>query len=86
MKINNLIQVLSNKLNQNLKIVYLLIEDKTFLHKTHKTHTKDKFHIKITIQCKELSRIKSIEANRKIHRVLKKEINKNIHSLQIIIV
>ena len=25
MKINNLIQVLSNKLNQNLKIVYLLI-------------------------------------------------------------
>ena len=50
MKINNLIQILSNKLNQDLKIVYLLIEDKTFLRKTHKTHTKDKFHIKITIQ------------------------------------
>ena len=83
MKINNLIQVLSNKLNQNLKIVYLLIEDKTFLHESHKTHTQGKFHIKITIQCNELSKIKSIEANRKIFSILKKEINLYIHSLQI---
>ena len=83
MKINNLIQILSNKLNQNLKIVYLLIEDKTFLHKTHKTHTKDKFHIKITIQCDELSKMKSIEANRKVFAILKKEMDLYIHSLQI---
>jgi len=83
MKINNLIQVLSNKLNQDFKIVYLLIEDKTFLHVSHKTHTKDKFHIKITIQCDELSKMKSIEANRKVFAILKKEMDLYIHSLQI---
>ena len=83
MKINNLIQVLTNKLNENFKIVYLLIEDKTFLHVSHKTHTQDKFHIKITIQCDELSIIKSIEANRKVFAILKKEMDLYIHSLQI---
>ena len=74
---------MSNKLNQDFKIVYLLIEDKTFLHVSHKTHTKDKFHIKITIQCDELSKMKSIEANRKVFAILKKEMDLYIHSLQI---
>ena len=85
MKINNLIQVLSNKLNQNLKIVYLLIEDKTFLHESHKTHTKDKFHIKIIITSKYLKEKNKIESTKKIYKILEEELKNSIHSIQILI-
>ena len=83
MNINQLQKILQEKIERNINIEGIKIEDKTFLHESHKTHTKDKFHIKITIQCNELSKIKSIEANRKIFSILKKEIDLYIHSLQI---
>ena len=57
-------------------------EVSTFYGMFH-TEPVGKFHIKITIQCNELSKIKSIEANRKIFSILKKEIDLYIHSLQI---
>ena len=41
---------------------------------------------KLTIESSELRKISSIEANRKIYGVLKDEMNRSIHSLQIIIV
>ena len=86
MEINSLIKVLKEKLIKEIKINNIKIEDKSFLHKKHKNFNKDKFHIKLTVESSELRKISSIEANRKIHGVLKDEMNKNIHSLQIIIV
>ena len=86
MEINSLIKILKEKLTKKIKINNIKIEDKSFLHKKHKNFNKDKFHIKLTIESSELKKIGSIEANRKIYSVLKKEISANIHSLQIIIV
>ena len=86
MEINDLIKVLKEKLTKKIKIHNIKIEDKSFLHKGHKNFSEDKFHIKLTIESSELRKISSIEANRKIYGVLKDEINRNIHSLQIIIV
>ena len=86
MEINSLIKILKKKLTKKIKINNIKIEDKSFLHKKHKNFSKDKFHIKLTIKSSELRKISSIEANRKIYDVLKSEINKSIHSLQIIIV
>ena len=86
MEINSLIKILEDKLKKNFTINNLKIEDKSFLHKKHKNFSKDKFHIKLTIDSSELKKISSIEANRKIYDVLKDEMNKDIHSLQIIIV
>ena len=86
MEINNLTKILTEKLTKKIKIHNIKIEDKSFLHKEHKNFSKDKFHIKLTIESSELRKISSIEANRKIYGVLKDEINRNIHSLQIIIV
>ncbi len=85
MKINDLILQIKEKLNKNFNIDSLNIEDKTFLHINHKSHIKNKFHIKLTINSKELKSIKIIDANRKIFKVLKEETDNYIHSLQIII-
>ena len=86
MEINSLIKILEDKLKKNFTINNLKIEDKSFLHKKHKNFDKNKFHIKLTIESSELKKISSIEANRKIYRILKDEMNRSIHSLQIIIV
>ena len=86
MDINSLTKILKEKLLKEIKINNLEIEDKSFLHKKHKNFSKDKFHIKLIIESPELVKISSIEANRKIHKVLKSEISENIHSLQIVIV
>ena len=86
MEINSLIKILEDKLKKNFIVNNLKIEDKSFLHKKHKNFSKDKFHIKLTIDSSKLKKISSIEANRKIYNVLKNEMNTNIHSLKIIIV
>ena len=86
MKINSLIKILKEKLTKEIKINNIEIEDKSFLHKKHKNFSKDKFHIKLIIESPELKKINSIEANRKIHGVLRDEIVGSIHSLQIIII
>ena len=86
MEINNLIKILKKKLTKEIKINNIEIEDKSFLHKKHQNFSKDKFHIKLIIESSELKNIGSIEANRKIHGILRDEIDRNIHSLQIIII
>jgi BolA protein len=86
MEINSLIKILEDKLKKNFTINNLKIEDKSFLHKKHKNFSKDKFYIMLTIESLELKKMSSLEANRKIYTVLKEEMNRSIHSLQIIII
>jgi BolA protein len=86
MKINSLVKILKEKLIKEININNIKIEDKSFLHKKHQNFSKDKFHIKLIIESSELKKISSIEANRKIHGILRDEIDRSIHSLQIIII
>ena len=86
MEINSLIKILKEKLTKEIKISNIEIEDKSFLHKKHQNFSKDKFHIKLKIESPELKEISAIEANRKIHSILRDEIGRNIHSIQIIII
>ena len=65
MDINSLIKILKKKLTKKIKINNLKIENKSFLHKRHKNFSKDKFHIKLTIESSELKKISSIEAQEK---------------------
>ena len=86
MEINSLIKILKEKLTKEIKINNIEIEDKSFLHKKHQNFSKDKYHIKLIIESSELKKISSIDANRKIHGIIRDEISKSIHSLQIIII
>ncbi len=46
MNINELIANVKKKLKKDINIENILIEDKTFLHKKHPGHQKNKFHLK----------------------------------------
>ena len=58
MNINDLITIVKKKLEENITLEDLIIEDKSFLHKNHKNNEKGKFHLKITIQSIELKKKK----------------------------
>tara|TARA_Y100001958_G_C20912318_1_gene329969 strand:+ start:21 stop:281 length:261 start_codon:yes stop_codon:yes gene_type:complete len=85
MDINQLISIVKKKLSDQIQIENIIIEDKSFLHKNHKNNEKGKFHLKISIKSKELSKIGKIESNRLVHKIINDEIKLYIHSLQILI-
>ena len=85
MDINNLIAIVKKKLNNEIVIEKIEIEDKSFLHKNHSGHQEGKFHLKITINSDELRKLNKIKSNKKIYKVLDEEMKEYIHSLQILI-
>tara|TARA_B100001057_G_scaffold331277_1_gene331590 strand:+ start:208 stop:468 length:261 start_codon:yes stop_codon:yes gene_type:complete len=85
MNIDELIINVKKKLKKNLNIENILIEDKTFLHKRHPGHERNKFHLKVSIESNELKKLNKIESNKKIYKILDKELKNYIHSLQILI-
>ena len=48
-------------------------KDKSFLHKDHKSNQKDKFHLKIVINSRELENFTKIENTKKIYKILDSE-------------
>ena len=85
MDINDLIAIVKKKLKNKIIIESIKIEDKSFLHSRHKGNDKKKFHLKILISSKELSKMNRIQSNKKIFKILDKELKNNIHSIQILI-
>ena len=85
MNINQLISIVKNKIEKNISLEYVNIEDKTFLHKGHKTHQDGKFHLKLSIKSSESEKINKIEITKKIYSILDEELKKYIHSIQILI-
>jgi len=83
MNINRLIAIVKNKLETEIVIQKLKIEDKSFLHKNHKGHEKGKFHLKLIINSDELAKTSKIASTKKIYNVLDFELKKYIHSIQI---
>ncbi len=85
MNINELITIVKNKLLNQINIESINIEDKSFIHKNHKSNEKGKFHLKLIIESKQLKQMNKIESNKKIFKVLKEELKNYIHSIQILI-
>ncbi len=56
MNINQLIEIVKNKLHENIVCDKIEVEDKTFLHKSHSSHDKNKFHIKLIITSEYLKK------------------------------
>tara|TARA_B100002052_G_scaffold52121_1_gene45311 strand:- start:238 stop:498 length:261 start_codon:yes stop_codon:yes gene_type:complete len=86
MKIKDLILLIKKKINKNILIENISIEDKSFLHKNHTGNDKNKYHLKLVIKSNELRKMKKIESTRKIYSILEEEIKKDIHSIQILII
>ena len=85
MDINELIAIVKKKLQDQIKIESINIEDKSFLHKNHAGNQEGKFHLKINLKSIELKEMKRIVSNKKIYKILDKELKEFIHSIQILI-
>ena len=85
MNIIELISIVKKKLQEQIVIEDITIEDKSFLHKNHVGNQKGRFHLKITIKSNELKKFSRIERNKKIYKILDKELKDFIHSIQILI-
>ena len=85
MDIKQLIAIVKKKITQQIVLEDIKIEDKTFLHKNHKSHEKNKFHIKLIIKSEQLKAQSKIQSTKKIFKILDYEIKKYIHSIQILI-
>ena len=84
MNINELIAIVKNKLETEIVIQNLKIEDKSFLHKNHKGHQEGKFHLKLIINSEELAKISKIVSTKRIYNILDRELKEHIHSIQIL--
>tara|TARA_B100001063_G_C16397045_1_gene373022 strand:- start:225 stop:485 length:261 start_codon:yes stop_codon:yes gene_type:complete len=85
MDIIELIAIVKSKIQKNIKLEHINIEDKSFLHKNHPNNQKDKFHLKIMLKSNELKKMNKIDANKKIYKILDNEMKSFIHSIQILI-
>jgi BolA protein len=85
MNINELIAIVKNKLEKEIVIQDLKIEDKSFLHKNHKGHQEGKFHLKLIINSEELAKSSKIVSTKKIYSALDMELKQHIHSIQILL-
>tara|TARA_B100000131_G_C18090633_1_gene602051 strand:- start:1202 stop:1462 length:261 start_codon:yes stop_codon:yes gene_type:complete len=85
MDINQLINIIKKKINNNLKCDNIEVQDKSYLHAKHKNNDKNKFHIKLIIKSSELKEKTKLESTKIIYKVLDEEIKNYIHSIQILI-
>ena len=85
MTITKLISIVKKKLQTNITIESIKIEDKSFLHKNHAGNQEGKFHLKITLESHELRKMGKIDRNKRIYKILDKEMENSIHSIQILI-
>ena len=58
MNINQLIEIVKNKLSKNIVCENIEVQDKTYLHEGHKSHDKNKFHLKLIITSNYLKKKK----------------------------
>ena len=85
MDINELIAIVKKKLQEQVSIQSIRIEDKSFLHKNHAGNQEGKFHLKILLESIELTKMSRLESNKKIYKILDEELKMFIHSIQILI-
>ncbi|MDA8867162.1 BolA family transcriptional regulator [Candidatus Pelagibacter sp.] len=85
MDINELIAIVKNKLTDQINVESIKIEDKSFLHKNHTGNQEDRYHLKIILSSSELKALSRIESNKRIYKILDKELKEYIHSIQILI-
>ena len=83
MNINQLMETVEKKILSQDCISKVYIEDKSFLHKNHKSNESGKFHILLSIESNELKKKNKLYSTRFIYNILDDELKNYIHSLQI---
>tara|TARA_X000001036_G_scaffold291370_1_gene270722 strand:- start:289 stop:546 length:258 start_codon:yes stop_codon:yes gene_type:complete len=71
------------KLKEQIEIEELLIVDNSYKHKGHKFFSSEKFHLHLKIKSLYLNSISRVSAQKSIMRILKEDLKKKIHAIEI---
>jgi BolA family transcriptional regulator, general stress-responsive regulator len=80
---NNYFDQIIKKLKDKIEIEEIEIVDNSSKHKGHKFFSPEKFHLHLKIKSLYLKSISRVSAQKLVMRVLKEDLNTNIHALEI---
>tara|TARA_Y100000588_G_scaffold342425_1_gene387223 strand:- start:230 stop:484 length:255 start_codon:yes stop_codon:yes gene_type:complete len=79
----SLLEEIKIKLNKKFSPKNLILVDNSHLHTKHKSFDPEKVHLKIIIESDELKKMEKLESHKAIFNLLKDEMKKKIHALEI---
>ena len=79
----NYFEEICKKLNNEIEIEHIEIVDNSHKHKGHKSFSPEKFHLQLKIKSLYLDSISRVNAQKMIMKVLKDDLSKKIHALEI---
>ena len=71
------------KINKKINPENIILVDNSYLHRKHKSFDANKFHLKIIVKSKKLKSMNRVMAHKEIFTILKDEMSKKIHALEI---
>ena len=74
---------IKKKLQEKIKIENIEIIDNSGKHMHHKFYSPEKFHLHIKIQSMYLASLNNLSAQRLVMNILKEDLKKKIHALEI---
>ena len=81
----NYFDKINKKLKKQIAIEELLIVDNSHKHKGHKFFTPDKFNLHLKIKSLYLKSLSRVSAQKLVMKILKEDLKKKIHALEITI-
>ena len=79
----NYFDEIDKKLKQQVQIEELIIVDNSYKHKGHKFFSPEKFHLHLKIKSLFLNSISRVNAQKIVMKILKEDLKKKIHALEI---
>lgn len=79
----NYFEDIKAKLLKKIEIEDIEIVDNSHKHKSHKSFSPDKFHIKLKIKSLFLNSLSRVSAQKMVMHVLKDDLKSKIHALEI---
>ena len=79
----NYFDEICNKLNKDIAIEHISIVDNAFKHKGHKSFSPEKFYLKLKIKSLYLNSLSRVSAQKMIMKILREDLKKKIHALEI---
>ena len=80
---NDYIDLIKNKIKKNINVEKIEILDNSHKHRNHKFFHSKKYHLFIKIESKYLKSLNKLEAHKSIMQILKDDLEKKIHALEI---
>ena len=79
----NYFEEICTKLHDEIEIEHIDIVDNSHKHKRHKSFSPEKFHLHLKIKSLYLNSISRVNAQKIVMKVLKDDLRKKIHALEI---